>query len=196
MDLSDLAFRITELERLIANVAKKGTVAAVDADAGKIKVQCGDLLTGWISIGAARAGGDRSWSCPEVGEQIALIAPGGDLSQAVPVRSLYRDAHPAPAASTDITRWVFADGLVIEHDRTRNWTKLEAIAAGTLELNFKNIILRTGDEGFILFDHAGKATLLRHKGGNLFESESWQQGAVVTGLPEHGFHPPKVENPA
>jgi phage baseplate assembly protein V len=38
--------------------------------------------TNWLSIGHARMGLVKDWNPPSVGEQVVLLSPSGDLSQA------------------------------------------------------------------------------------------------------------------
>jgi len=93
-----------------------GTIAEVDTDKARVRVQTGESLTGWLPWLTARAGGERTWSAPDVGEQVLLGTPDGDLARAVVLGALFQSAHPAPANSADIHRFVFADGAYIEYD--------------------------------------------------------------------------------
>ncbi|MEM7046992.1 MAG: phage baseplate assembly protein V [Pseudomonadota bacterium] len=116
--LSDLTFRLTELERRLANVLRLGIVYAADYPAARVRVKTGDLITGWLPWLTHRAGGDRTWHAPEIGEQVLLLAPNGEPAQGVVLPAIYRDAAPAPADSPDISRTLYADGTVASYDRT------------------------------------------------------------------------------
>lgn len=192
--MSDLQFRVTELERLVANLLRIGVIAEADYDAAKVKVRLGDLVTGWLPWFTDFAKGDKSWKAPEVGEQVMVLSPSGDLAQGVALPSIYQTAAPAPSTKVGVSRAVFADGLIIEHDRDNKRTVLNGWESeGTLEIRFKNVIIKTGDGGFFHLDHAGKATRITHDGGANYTSETWETGAVVTGPPDHGHNPPEVE---
>ena len=108
---------MTEAERRISNVALMGQVVALDAARARVRVQAGPILTAWLPFATVRAGPDRTWHAPEAGEQVVLVAPGGDLNQAVVVGSLYRDAYPPPADSADISRTEWKDGAALAYDR-------------------------------------------------------------------------------
>lgn len=63
-----------ELQRLILNLVRKGTIAEVDHASAKCRVATGDLTTNWISWMALAAGQTRDWNPPTVGEQVLLSA--------------------------------------------------------------------------------------------------------------------------
>ncbi|SBW13034.1 Phage baseplate assembly protein V (modular protein) [uncultured Alphaproteobacteria bacterium] len=189
----DLALRITELERRVANIVRIGAVSDVDVAAARAVVSIGRLTTAPLPWLTRRAGADRDWWAPSVGEQVLVLAVGGDLAQGVILPALYADAAPAPADSGSVHRTVYADGTLFEHDSAAKITRLSALdAEGTLILEAKTIVLRTGEGGTYHLDHAGYAQRLTHLGGPAFETETWHAGAVVTGLPDNGFSPPKV----
>lgn len=192
----DADLRLAELERRVANLVRVGTVAQADYATARVRVAIGANLTGWLPFTAERAGGDRAWWAPEAGEQVVVVSPGGDLAQGIVQKSLYSDAAPAPAASADIRRQVFGDGLVIEHDRAKKVFRLNALdSGGTIVIEAKNLILRTGDGGYYQLDHHGKATRVTHMGGADFSTDSWTAGAVVTANADQGYSPPEVQTP-
>lgn len=112
MSLADLARRLENLIRI-------GTIAHVDvadAAAPRVRVQDGDLLTGWLPFGALRAGTARVWSAPTVGEQVLLLSPSGELASAVVFGSLFCSATPAPSTNPHEHIIDFADGTRISHN--------------------------------------------------------------------------------
>ncbi|MCX8017227.1 MAG: phage baseplate assembly protein V [Rhodocyclaceae bacterium] len=137
----------SEVERRIENVVLVGQVAEVDAARARIRVRAGPLLTGWLPWATARAGGDGVWQAPEGGEQVVLVAPGGDLEQAVAIGSIYRAAHPAPADSVDVARYVFADGARIEYDRAAHVFRLIVPTGGKIVLEVGATRLELSDAG-------------------------------------------------
>jgi len=134
MDALEIAFRIEELERRLSRIVMPARVVAVDAAKARLRAEAGSIRTGWLPWLAPRAGNDAAWHAPEVGEQVLLIAPCGDLAQAVAIPALYQAAHPAPERNPDVMRMRFADGATIAYDRARH--HLEAIlpAGGTAHL--------------------------------------------------------------
>lgn len=194
--MPDTEFRLAELERRLANIVRIGTVEEADYPNARVRVAIGEILTAWLPWLTRRAGGDRDWWAPEAGEQVVVLSPAGDLAQGVVLPSLYADAAPAPATSPDIRREIHGDGLVIEHDRAAKVTRINALdSEGTLVLEAKNLVLRTGEGGYYHLDHAGMATRVTHIDGADFESDSWTTGATVTGNADQGFSPPEVLTP-
>lgn len=106
-----------ELDRRLANVVRIGKIAELDEANARVKVELGDVKTDWLPWASVRAGGDRSWTAPEVGEQVMLIAPSGELAAAVVMGSVPQDSHPAPASSKDHTRYQWSDGAFQDYDR-------------------------------------------------------------------------------
>jgi hypothetical protein len=86
------------------------------------------------------------------------------------------------------------DGTLVRYDSAAR--KMLVVSAGdmtfkapdgTIVIDGKNLVLRTGKEGYFHTNHAGKATTITHKGGSAFESESWVAGAVVSDKGDNGF---------
>lgn len=190
--IEELRQQVADLDRRLSNIVRPGQVVAVDPVKHFCRHKSGELVTGWIRWATTRAGADRDWWCPSVGEQAILFSPDGEPNQGWVFPAGFSDAFPAP--DDDPARHVvaYADGMRIVHEPGRlildGWD-----AGGTVELRAKNVIVKTGDGGFFHLDHAGKVTRITHVGGNQFETETWEAGAVVTAKPDHGFHSPEVE---
>lgn len=126
-------YRQVEAERRIANLIMAGTIASVDHAAARVRVQVGDLLTAPLPWLSSRAGQDRAWWPPEVGEQVLLLSPSGDPAQGWVLTGAYQDSAPAPSEDPDVCRVAFKDGAVIEYDRKAH--KLSAsLPAGSTAL--------------------------------------------------------------
>lgn len=104
--------------RLIANLLMLGVVTELDESEARVRVDADGMMTDWIPWAERRAGpGVRTWSAPEVGEQVIIACPYGDPGQAVVLGSVYRDQYPAPAGAKTTHRTEYADGTVVEYDR-------------------------------------------------------------------------------
>lgn len=106
-----------QTERLLANLLQLGVVAAVDYPVARVRVTLDGVASAWLPWLTPRAGGDRTWAAPEIGEQVLIACPDGDPANGVIVGALYQQAHAAPAATAEVTRTVYADGAVIDYDR-------------------------------------------------------------------------------
>ena len=126
------AAQIPDMERRLASVVRLGTVAALAEGKARIKVKAGKVTTGWLPWSVGRAGPDRTWSAPEVGEQVIMVAPSGDLAQAVVVGTVYQNDHPAPANSKDKTVTEWSNGARVEYDRGSHTHSLSVPDGGTI----------------------------------------------------------------
>ena len=91
----------TELHRQLDNLGSIGTVIAVDASTGKIRMQIGDNQTDWIYAPTIAAGRVKVWRLPSIGEQFSIQAQGGELCNAVPTISLFSEQNPPPSQNAD-----------------------------------------------------------------------------------------------
>ena len=108
--------QLSEISRLLRNLIRTGVVSEVDTDGAQCRVQTGEIQTGWLNWLARRAGRSRDWWAPSVGEQVLLLAVGGELDTAFVLTGIYCDDFPAPSASADGWRVEFPDGAVIEYE--------------------------------------------------------------------------------
>lgn len=138
------AFEHTEASRRIANVIRYGIVKETDYEKALIRVelQDGELLTDWIPWITLRAGNDKFWWAPEEGEVMLLLAPSGELANAVALPAAFSNQNQNAAEPT-VQRQTFEDGTVIEYDRAAHRYTIDATAsqsevivkAGIIHLN-------------------------------------------------------------
>lgn len=105
-----------EIQRLIRNLIRIGTVSEVDLSTGTCRVYTAGNTTDWLHWLASRAGNTRAWWSPSVGEQVLLLALGGELDTAFVLPGVFSDRFPAPSASADAVHIAFPDGAVIEYE--------------------------------------------------------------------------------
>ena len=136
-----------ELYRLLANMIRTGRVEQVrtgsPATPARCRVRTGELLTTWVPWVSQAAGGGqqtRHWRTPAMGEPCVLLAPGGDLAQAVALPGLFSDDMPQGAASEDVERHDFSESDFWEHNRPASTLRFEIAAA--IELQVGASVLR------------------------------------------------------
>jgi len=127
-----------ELTRLLHNLIRLGTIAEVDHDAARVRVQSGELLTDWLPWFERRAGTTRDWDPPTKGEQVMVFSPGGDPRAGIVLTGIFSDAHSAPADSGDIWRRIMPDGAVLEYDHKAS--HLQAKLPGSASVNAEGAI--------------------------------------------------------
>lgn len=123
-----------ELQRLIENLVRAGTVSAVDEPGYKCRVKTGGLETNWLPWFARRAGNVRHWSPPFVGEQCMLLSPGGDMASGFVLVGIFSDGVPANGNSPDVERTTYPDGAVFEYDHNASALKVTLPGGGTADI--------------------------------------------------------------
>lgn len=116
--LGALARRVEKLERADAQRIAWGTVAEVDCDAARARVEIRPgvrtPLIPWI---AAKAGAHAAWAPPEIGEQVLVFLPNGaEFSGGVFLTGIYSKKFPAPETKESVSARVFSDGARIDYD--------------------------------------------------------------------------------
>lgn len=85
---------LQELARALRNMIRTGVIVETDLDAGRCRVQTGGIQTDWLQWLTQRAGRSRTWWAPSVGEQVILLAVGGELDTAFVLPAIFSDDYP------------------------------------------------------------------------------------------------------
>lgn len=175
-------YSLGELDRRLGNVLRFGTVSALDAANALVKVNLGELVTDWLPWLTFTAGGDRFWNAPEVGEQVVLLS-AGDPSQGVVIGSLFQTAHPANGNDAKDTRITFADGTVVQYDRTAHQLTVDTSASsGAVVVNAGsgNVTVNCASATVNASDSVTLDTPSTHCTGNLqVDGSTTVTGAIV-----------------
>ena len=144
-----------ELHRLLANLLRTGRVEQVRvgtaSNPAACRVRTGDLLTTWLPWVAQAAGGSaqtRHWRTPALGEPCLLLAPGGDLAQAVVLPGVFSDERPQGSSTPGAFRLDFSDTAHLEY-----------LPGEHLHLRFGDTTLRLGAEAITAAAGGGTLTL-------------------------------------
>lgn len=113
------SFVFSEFIRRFNNIVRFGTVAEVDYKKARVRVKTGKITTTWIPW-ATIAGRVKIWNPPVVGEQVSIIAQGGDLSVAVAIPSIYQNKFNAPSDGENVVRIELSDKASIEFNKEGN----------------------------------------------------------------------------
>jgi phage baseplate assembly protein V len=179
--------RIGEIERRMSNIVRPGTVLEADYANARVKVQCGGNQTAWIPWVTSRAGADRTWHAPEVGEQVLVLAPSGDLAQGyVLPGGVYKNDYPANADSAEISRTNYKDGATIEYDREAHTYNVHIPHDGkatikvnnkaALEVHGHKILAKVGNHSLTEMTE----TKITHEFGNHGKIELDSNGVKIT----------------
>lgn len=141
-----MSYAGSEHDRRLGGVLTIGRVKALDAAKGLVQVDMDGPDTDWIPWLTQRAGGDRTYWCPEVGEQVLVAAPSGELGNGVVIGCIFQDAHPEPGDSPDIHRTVYKDGTVVEYDRAAHQLKIDvSSSSGSVLVICKTATVRAAE---------------------------------------------------
>ena len=123
---------IHDLARLLRNLIRTGIVTEVDTARALCRVETGCITTDWLHWLTPRAGRSRTWWAPSAGEQVLLLAMGGELDTAFVLPGIYSDDNPAPSASADALHISFPDGAVIEYEPETGALTVSGIKTATV----------------------------------------------------------------
>jgi len=147
----ETAFEIAELHRRLGNLLKIGRIEKTDYSQAipLCRVRVGDLLTGWLPMLALRAGPDNCWWPFEIGEQVVVLSPSGDPAQGIVLGAINQRSFPAQGDRPDRHRVVYADGAVIEYDRSAHHLKAVLPEGATTEIVSSGGVSIVGDVAVI-----------------------------------------------
>lgn len=126
--MDEHTYALGEMDRRMGNLLRFGTVSQVDTANALVKIDIGDLVTDWLPWLTMRAGQDRIWRAPDIGEQVVLLSPG-DPSQGVVLGAVFQTTHPANGNSQDVERTTYKDGTVVEYNRATHQLLVDASAS-------------------------------------------------------------------
>lgn len=137
-------YDIGELQRQISNLFRIGKVVELDEANARVKLSVSGLTTDWLPWCTARAGKTRTWSPPQIGEQVAMASPFGDMGQAVILGSLFSDDNAAPAASKDQETTVYPDGSTVDYNSATNTMTVTVAGGGNVVVNCQVATINAG----------------------------------------------------
>ena len=120
---------LSDLAKRLANIIRIGSIFEINYQAAKARVRIGKLETDFLPWANANSGSNNSWNPPEIDEQVIILSPSGDLSQAVILPSLYK--NNASGSEQNIRSITYKDGSKISFD----------IGSGVLDLDLKGDII-------------------------------------------------------
>ena len=121
-----------DILRLIRNLIRVGVIIDVDAKKG-CRVQTGDLKTGWLNWVTHRAGSTRSMNAPSVGEQVLILAIGGELTTAFVLTGIFSNENPEPIDSLTADHRRYSDGAIIEYEPASGQLKATGITTALID---------------------------------------------------------------
>lgn len=118
-------YALSDLAKRLSNIIRIGTIFEINVQTAKARVKIGELETDFLPWANANSGSNNSWNPPEIDEQVIILSPSGDLSQAVILPSLYK--NNASDSDQNIKSITYQDGSKISFN----------VSSGTLDLDLK-----------------------------------------------------------
>jgi len=123
-----MSWALGDIDRRMQGLVRIGVVTAVDASAARARVSLGgEAVSAWLPWLAERAATISVWAPVSVGEQVLVLAPGGDTAQGVIVGSLFSAARAAPSTDAAEHRLQLGDASISVRDGA-----IEISAGGTV----------------------------------------------------------------
>lgn len=143
---------IAGLGRLVTNMIRTGKVLDIDFEREHPRVRVSDAnwKTDWLPWLEARAHEEATWSPPRIGERVMLLAPGGDVDQAIILTGLPCDDYPVPSREKKQSMRRYADGAFLRHDSETHLLELELPPEGMYRITIGPSMLEMDAAGFRL----------------------------------------------
>ncbi|MBP6894330.1 MAG: phage baseplate assembly protein V [Pseudacidovorax sp.] len=135
-----------DLQRMVANLLRVGTIAAVDPTATPPRVRVKlteNTTTDWRPYFELRTGETRTWNPPTVGEPVMLLSPNGLTEGGYVLAGIPTEGHPPPSNDPNKTVTRYPDGMVIEYDHAAHKFKATLPADGTADIDVPDAITVT-----------------------------------------------------
>ncbi|MCW1386445.1 phage baseplate assembly protein V [Acinetobacter baumannii] len=136
-----------ELARRLENLIRLGRIKTITPSQPftTVTVDLGEITTAEIRYLNLRAGDDKTWDPPSIGEEVLVLSPCGVLEMGVAIAGLNNESNPAPSNDLNKNIRIFSDGCLISYDVSSH--ALEAIlpTGGTAVITALGGITINGD---------------------------------------------------
>ena len=188
------AYLIAELRRLLTNLARIGTVVAVNYAKASAKVDFDGFVSGWLPCPALMGRNWRGANPMREGTQVLVVSPCGDPAQGVIAAVIHRDSLPPSSDNPDIDQIRFNEGTAVTYVPSRHTLTVDAVGnvtvntTGLARVDARDISLHASQS--YSWDVDGYGQRITSNGGGSYTIHTWQQGASVS-TTISGIKPPE-----
>jgi phage baseplate assembly protein V len=136
-------FDLADHDRRLAGIVRVGRVEETTGET--VRVRIGPILTQPLPVAMPAAGRVRAWAPPSIGEQVLVLAPGGEPDGAIAIAGIYSDAAPAPSDDLDETLIVWPDGARAAYHSAEGRMTVELPAGARLDVTAPGGVHIEGD---------------------------------------------------
>ncbi|WP_237812740.1 phage baseplate assembly protein V [Acinetobacter baumannii] len=177
-----------EIFRRLENLIRLGKIKTINPSKpfSTVTVEIGEITTAEIRFLNLRAGHDKSWDPPSVGEEVIVLSPCGVLEMGIAIAGLNNELNPAPSDDLKKNIRIFEDGCLISYDVSSH--ALEVIlpesgtavltANGGVTINANGGVTVNANEGLTINAVSGGTT---HNGNLLINGSSVTTGNNTVG---------------
>lgn len=110
-----------DILRRLENLIRLGTIKTINPSEPylTVTVETGEITTGQLRYVNLRAGDDKTWDPPSIGEEVIIFSPCGVLEIGFVLGGLNNLTHPVISKDLNKNIRLFADGCSISYD-TKN----------------------------------------------------------------------------
>ena len=139
-----------ELERRVDEIVGLGVISEVQHEAGLCRVSFGERvspLSPWLM---GRAGKDKEFWHPDIGEQAVFVSPYGDGSEGFVMMGIMSDKMPLPAeAGKDKHVTEYADGTRFLVDRQQHIVEIRDSYGSVIRMAGGDITIKAAGNVYI-----------------------------------------------
>ena len=140
----------SELERRISEALRVGVVSEVQPEKGLCRVSFGERVSPLSPWFAPRAGKDREFWHPDIGEQAVYFSPYGDGSEGFVLPGIFSNKMPLPEGAREGLHIVeYEDGTRIEVDRKEHIVQIKDSYGSYIRFENKNIYIQSARNVYI-----------------------------------------------
>lgn len=121
---------IAELQRLLCNLIRIGTVIEIDHEMHRARVETGENETDWLQWPEDNAADIHTSNPPKLGETWVILSPGGELENGILALRLSSDEHPALPNTGAEKKTRYPDGTLIGYNHETHTLSVEIPESG------------------------------------------------------------------
>ena len=133
-----------EMERRVDEIVRLGVISEVQHKAGLCRVSFGERvspLSPWLM---GRAGKDKEYWHPDIGEQAVFVSPYGDGSEGFVMLGIMSDKMPLPEEAGESKHIIeYEDGTRILVDREEHIVEIKDSYGSYFRMKNGDILIRT-----------------------------------------------------
>ena len=134
----------SEIERRISELVRVGVISEVQPEKGLCRVSFGDRVSPLSPWFTRRAGKDKEFWHPDIGEQAIFISPYGDGSEGFALLGIFSNKMPMPEGAREGLHIIeYGDGTRMEVDRVNHVVLVKDSYGSFLRMADSDIVMKS-----------------------------------------------------